>query len=193
MLSNSTKTVLNWGIDNDWTLFLDRDGVINQRIIDHYVCEWSEFHFIEGVLESVKKINRIFNRIVLITNQRGINRGLMTHQDLSHIFEKMLQSIENVGGRIDKCYYCPHLDEENCNCRKPKTGMGIQAQSDFPEIQFERSIMVGDMLTDMEFGKRLGMKTVYITNHRNNFYHSRTDLIDAFFPQLFDFGNVLMT
>jgi len=192
MQSDNVKTVSNWGIGKDWTLFLDRDGVINQRIIDHYVCKWEDFHFIEGVLESIRKFNLIFNKIVVVTNQRGINRGLMTHADLSDIFKEMLQSVVKAGGRVDKFYYCPHLVEESCKCRKPKIGMGLQAKADFPSIQFEKSVMVGDMLTDMEFGKGLGMKTIYLTNHRANYYHNRSDIIDAHFPELSNFANVLM-
>ena len=192
MQAENVKVVLNWGIDKDWTLFLDRDGVINQRIIDNYVCKWQEFHFIEGVLEAIKKFSRIFKTIVVVTNQRGINRGLMTHSDLSNIFENMLQSILQSGGRIDKFYYCPHLVEENCNCRKPKSGMGLRAKADFPYIEFKKSVMVGDMLTDMEFGKRLGMKTIYLNNHRSNYYNNRSDIIDAYFSQLSDFANVLI-
>ncbi len=192
MQAESVKIVSNWGIGKDWTLFLDRDGVINQRIIDHYVCKWDEFHYIEGVLQAIRKFSSIFRNIVVVTNQRGINRGLMTHQDLSEIFDKMRQSIEKAGGRIDQFYYCPHLVEEGCNCRKPKIGMGLQAKKEFPNIDFKKSVMVGDMITDMEFGKGLGMKTIYLTNHRNTYYPNRSDVIDAYFSQLSDFANVLM-
>lgn len=192
MQTESVKIVSNWGIGKDWTLFLDRDGVINQRIIDNYVCNWDEFHYIEGVLESIRKFSSIFQKVFVVTNQRGINRGLMTHRDLKNIFENMRQSIEEKGGRIDQFYYCPHLVEENCHCRKPKIGMGLQAKKEFPQIDFKKSIMVGDMISDMEFGKGLGMKTIYLTNHRPSFYPSRMDVIDAYFPQLYDFANVLI-
>ncbi|MEZ4888215.1 MAG: HAD family hydrolase [Chitinophagales bacterium] len=192
MQAESVKIVSSWGIDKNWTLFLDRDGVINQRIIDNYVCKWEEFHFIEGVLEAIKKFSFIFDKIVVVTNQRGINRGLMTHQDLQHIFDQIRQAVIKSSGRIDQFYYCPHLAEENCNCRKPKVGMGLQAKADFPSIQFEQSIMVGDMLSDMEFGKSLSMKTIYLTNHRANYYPNRSDIIDAYFSQLSHFANVLM-
>lgn len=192
MQNESVKIVSNWGIGKDWTLFLDRDGVINQRIIDQYVCKWEEFHFIEGVLEAIRKFGLVFNNIVVVTNQRGINRNLMTHQDIADIFDKMRESITKTGGRIDEFYYCPHLVEENCNCRKPKIGMGLQAKKEFPNIDFKKSVMVGDMLTDMQFGKALGMKTIYLTNHRANYYPNRSDIIDAHFPQLSYFADVLM-
>lgn len=147
----------------NWTLFLDRDGVINERIEGDYVRNWKEFVFLEGVLEALSILARKFNRIVVVTNQQGIAKGLMTEEDLHKVHEMMVLEITKSGGKIDKVYYCPLSEKLNPPCRKPNSGMAEQAQKDFQDIDFEKSIMVGDSISDIEFGKRLNMKTVFIT------------------------------
>jgi len=149
-------------IDNTWTLFLDRDGVIN-KLIDHgYVKSWEHFEFLPGALEAIRLLSNIFGKIIIVTNQRGIGRKLMTTEELDGIHSLMLKEIKNAGGRIDKIYYCPHLVEDDCDCRKPKTGMPLQAKKDFPGIDFSRSVIAGDSRNDMEMGQGLGMTTVFI-------------------------------
>jgi histidinol-phosphate phosphatase family protein len=150
-------------LTEDWTLFLDRDGVINERLIGDYVKLPEEFHFIPGVLEALKLLSGRFGRIIIVTNQQGIGKGLMTYEDLETIHDRMIAEIEEAGGRIDNIYFAPELEEENSPLRKPNTGMAELARKDFPEIDFSRSVMAGDGIHDMEFGKRLGMKCVYIS------------------------------
>ena len=148
-------------IDNSWSLFLDRDGVINEKIENDYVKNWDEFKFKDGVLQAVAGLGKIFGRIFIVTNQRGVGLGVMTEDKLNEIHGKLLSEITSLSGRIDKIYYCTAVD--NCaECRKPNIGMGLKAKSDFPEIEFSKSIIVGDSISDMEFGKNLGMKTVFI-------------------------------
>ena len=116
--------------------------------------------------DTAAKFSKIFNRIFVVTNQRGIARGLMTVNDLKLVNDFMLQGIEQSGGRIDKVYFCPHDRGQNCGCRKPDIGMALQARHEFPEVDFSKSIMVGDSTSDMEFGQKAGMVTVKITeNH----------------------------
>ena len=148
-------------IDASWTLFLDRDGVINNEIKDGYVLSWDMFRFEEGVLAALPPLAGKFGRIVMVTNQRCIGKGLLTEQGLHDIHAKMLAVITAQGGRIDKIYYCPDLDNDS-PCRKPNEGMALQAKADFPDIDFSRSIMVGNTLSDMKFGKDKGMTTVFI-------------------------------
>ena len=143
-------------------LFLDRDGVINRQIIDGYVTKAEEFEFLPGVLETLAALAKKFARIIIITNQQGIGKGIFGEADLEKIHQYMLAEITKHGGHIDKIYFSPHLENENNPNRKPNIGMALQAKRDFPEINFSQSIMVGDSLNDMQFGKNAGMKTVFL-------------------------------
>ena len=153
------------------TLFLDRDGVINKKIENDYVRNWGQFELLPNVIEALKILNNLFNRIIIVTNQRGIGRGLMSEKDLEEIHKNMLSIFEKEGIKIDKIYYCPHdYEKEACNCRKPKIGMALQAKKDFPDINFKNSIMVGDSLSDVEFGRNAGMKSILIGNDFKDLY-----------------------
>ncbi|MCD4736330.1 MAG: HAD family hydrolase [Bacteroidales bacterium] len=145
-------------------LFLDRDGVINERIIGGYVTMPGDFVFLQGVTNALKILSGIFERIFIVTNQQGIGKGIMTEEQLRIVHEYMLKKIEKAGGRIDNIYYAPYLELENHPFRKPNTGMALQAQKDFPEVDFKRSVMVGDSKSDMLFGKALGMETIFVSN-----------------------------
>jgi D-glycero-D-manno-heptose 1,7-bisphosphate phosphatase len=152
-----------WKIDKSWSLFLDRDGVINIRKPGGYIKNWDEFVFEEGVLNALKIFDPLFQNIIVVTNQQGIGKGLMTEYDLLALHKMMMKVVYLLGGRIDAAYHCSSLAAENDSCRKPNTGMGLKAKQQFPNISFEKSIMIGDSNSDLEFGKRLGMKTVFIT------------------------------
>ncbi|TWF41582.1 D-glycero-D-manno-heptose 1,7-bisphosphate phosphatase [Chitinophaga polysaccharea] len=168
------------------TLFLDRDGVVNDEIRDGYVLRPDMFHFSAGVLTAMPILAKHFGRIILVTNQRCIGRGLLTIAGLQEIHTRMLQEIEAHQGRIDKIYFCPDVDS-NSPCRKPATGMGLQAKQDFPDIDFHQAVMVGNTLSDMQFGKSLGMKTVFIPSTRPEvpFPHP---LIDQRYENLLQFA-----
>ena len=98
---------------------------------------------------------------MITTNQRCIGKGLLTEAGLAEIHRYMLAEIVQHHGRIDKIYHCPDINNDS-PCRKPQAGMAMQAQADFPEIDFKRSVMVGNTMGDMKFGKQLGMSTVFI-------------------------------
>lgn len=149
-------------IDNTWTLFLDRDGVINERIIGGYVSHYDDFIFLDDVLASIKFFSTFFNRIIIVTNQQGIGKGLMTEEDLSLIHSQMLQEIADAGGNIDAVYYCPQLNIVPNNYRKPSPQMATKAANDFADIDLDKSIMVGDSVSDIHFGINAGMKTVFV-------------------------------
>lgn len=151
-------------IDRSWTLFLDRDGVINQRIVGEYVKTIDEFHFMPGSLASIARFSEIFGRIVVVTNQQGIGKGIMTARNLEDIHRYMLSEIEKHGGKIDGVYFAPQLSSENSEMRKPNTGMAHQAKKDFPEIEFSKSVLIGDSDSDIIFGQKLGMITVKLDN-----------------------------
>ena len=157
-------TLKDLNINNTWTLFLDRDGVINKKLENDYVKHTSEFEFIDGVLNALRMLDSIFGKIVVVTNQQCIGKRIIYPEDLELIHQNMLYEISYLKGRIDKIYYSPYLASENHPTRKPGIGMALQAQKDFPTIDFNKSIIVGDSLSDMEFGRNAGMKTVYISN-----------------------------
>lgn len=168
-------------INNDWTLFLDRDGVINVRIIDGYVTKTEEFEFLPNVIDAFKIFKNKFKRIIVVTNQQGVGKGIMTIDDVERVHEYMIQQIENQGGKIDKVYFCPQLKSEVDNYRKPSPKMAYFAKNDFPEIDLSKSIMVGDMNSDIEFGKNAGMKTVFIGDNELKLNpDSRYDSLYAF-------------
>ncbi|MGB1039860.1 MAG: HAD-IIIA family hydrolase [Flavobacteriales bacterium] len=175
------KHYYNWNIDKTWTLFLDRDGVINRHIKGGYVTSIQEFEFIEGVLESLPKLNEIFGRIVIVTNQQCVGKEIITENQLNEIHSYMVTEIKQNGGKIDEIYFAPQLVSENSKMRKPNTEMADKAKEKFPEIDFKKSIMVGDSLSDMEFGRRKGMKLIYINSDLNN-------EVDRTFPTLKDFS-----
>ena len=152
-------------IDKDWTLFLDRDGVINKEKYEDYIYNFDEFQFLPGVKESLKILSGIFSTIILVTNQRGVGRGLMLEKDLIKLQAEMMKEIREAGGRIDRIYYCTANDNAHPN-RKPNPGMAFEAKKDLPYIDFKKSIMVGNTLSDMQFGKNAGMYTVHVrTTH----------------------------
>ena len=156
-------TLKNLNINKNWTLFLDRDGVINKKIDNDYVKQWIEFEFIEGVLDALKFLNTVFGSIIVVTNQQGIGKKLYRKEDLEIIHKNMLYEIAYHGGKIDKVYFSPYLKSENHPYRKPGIGMALKAKEDISTINFKQSIMIGDSMSDMEFGRNAGMKTIYIS------------------------------
>lgn len=147
---------------DSWTLFLDRDGVINERLPGAYISQWKDFHFTPAAQKTIAQFNSYFARIIIVTNQQGIGKGLMTMEQLLALHAKMIEEIEAANGHIDAIYFCPDLKTKADNCRKPHPGMALQAKEEFPEICFSRSVMVGDSISDIQFGQQLGMKTVLI-------------------------------
>ena len=146
------------------TLFLDRDGVINVKLDRQYVKNPDDFEFMIGAKAAISKLSKIFNRILIVTNQQGIEKGIMSDNDLFVLHEYMLFELKKNGGVVDKIYYCPHLAAENCNCRKPNPGMIQQALIDFPDIKVEDSYLIGDSDTDIIAGSKMGLITVKVDN-----------------------------
>jgi histidinol-phosphate phosphatase family protein len=148
-------------IDKSWTLFLDRDGVINHEKKQDYIYNYLEFKFYDGALEAIRKFNGVFGKILIATNQKGVEKKLMTEHDLISLHKEMMRDIEDSGGRIDAIFYCTSLENDHPN-RKPNPGMAFIARERFPEIDFSKSIMVGNNLSDMYFGRNAGMHTVFV-------------------------------
>jgi D-glycero-D-manno-heptose 1,7-bisphosphate phosphatase len=179
----------NLHINEDWTLFLDRDGVINDEKKEDYIRDISEFKFYPESLAALPLLAQKFNKIIITTNQKGIGKGLMSHQDLTNIHQFMKQKIVELGGRIDAIYYCPDLDNHSPN-RKPQPGMAFQAKQTFPNIDFKKALMVGNRMSDMEFGRNAGMHTVFLaTTHPETPFPDTK--IDYRFDNLFQFAKAL--
>jgi histidinol-phosphate phosphatase family protein len=150
------------GIPGIRSVFLDRDGVLNEKMPEgRYVTRPEEFRVLPGVAQAIRRLNEAGLGAVVVTNQRGIARGLYTLEDLEAIHAELQRILTREGAHIDGFFVCPH-DEHSCNCRKPLPGLFEQAASKFPEITAATSAMIGDSLVDIEFGRRLRMKTIYI-------------------------------
>ena len=176
-------------INKDWTLFLDRDGVINYEKYEDYIYNYDEFIFYEGVPEAMRLLAQHMGPIILTTNQRGIGKGLMTEDDLEDIHFKMLRDIKAAGGRIDGIYYCTSTDNDHPD-RKPNPGMIFRALSDFPQIDLEKALVAGNNLSDMLFGRNAGIYTVFIQTTHPEQALPHPD-IDLAFPTLPDFAKAL--
>lgn len=176
-------------IDPAWTLFIDRDGVVNEEKKDDYIHHWDEFIFHTGVKEAFKIFNKLFGHIIMITNQRGIARGLTRRGDVEEIHKNMTREIEDAGGRIDRIYFCPDLEGP---FRKPNPGMGLQAIKDFPEIDLRKSIMIGNSQSDMEFGRNLGVKQNIFLHTTGKEVSGREKLIDMEFSDLLEVARAML-
>ena len=176
-------------IDQGWTLFLDRDGVLNHDKVGSYIFNPGEFVFYDGVPAIFKLFKEKFGRIVIATNQRGVGRNLMSVADLDMIHQKMLTTIEAEGGKIDAIFYATSIDN-NDRIRKPNPGMALQAKAKFPEIDFSKSIMVGNNISDMEFGRNAGMYCIFLKTTIPNVQLPHP-AIDMSFNSLTDFAKAL--
>lgn len=172
-------------ITKNYTLFLDRDGVINKEIVGDYIRNWEDFIFCPGSLKAIAMLTPLFQKIIVVTNQRGVGKGLMTIDELNFINNNMVKEIEAAGGRINKLYCCTSTDNNNIN-RKPNPGMALQAQADFPEIDLSKSIMIGNMPNDMLFGKNIGALTVYLPTRAEE--NPSPSTVDAQYKTLLSFA-----
>lgn len=146
-------------------LFLDRDGTIN--VDKGYVYKPKDFIFIDGIIDAIKKYNRMNYLVIVITNQSGIGRGLYTESDMISLHNYVDRLLARNNAHIDKWYYCPHHPiygigeyKVECNCRKPKTGMIESAINDFG-INVNQSLLVGDKETDIICGERMNIESMY--------------------------------
>lgn len=142
-------------------LFLDRDGVINEEKDGSYIFSIEEFIWYDGALAALAQLSQQFDCLFIVTNQRGVGRGLMSESALKAIHDFLIEEVEKTGGKIHAVYYATAVDS-NHPMRKPNTGMALQALKDFPDIDFTQSVMVGNNISDMQFGRSSGMKTVFL-------------------------------
>lgn len=153
-------------------VFLDRDGVINED--KGYVHKISDFKFLPNVPEAIRSLNEREYLVIVITNQSGIARGFYSEQDMHAVHNHMTSTLSNENARIDAIYFCPHLSDPkeivaekyllDCECRKPKPGMILQAQRDFQITDISQCFLVGDKISDIQSGKTAGCKTVLVNS-----------------------------
>jgi len=152
-------------------IFIDRDGVINKDpggwTENNYVTEWKYFHFIPGTLEALKILKEKGIKVIIASNQGGVNRGVYSKERLNEINSLMLKEIERQGGAIEEVFYCVHRDEDNCNCRKPKPGLLEMAAKKYG-IDPKSTYFIGDDKKDIIAGKRIGCKTVLVLSGKSS-------------------------
>lgn len=146
-------------------VFLDRDGVINRQMVGDYVRRWVDFEFRPGIFDLISRLSGC--RILVVTNQRGVGRGVMSEEDLLSIHRRMVGEIEAHGGRIDAVYSCTSADKDD-PCRKPGKGMFLRAMEQYPEIVPEGSVMIGDGDVDRDFAAACGMDFIRVSPFRND-------------------------
>ena len=135
-------------------VFLDRDGVINRDSPD-FIKSWSEFEFLPGSLQALVELTRAGFEIILITNQSAVNRGLISEANLHRLHDRMRAAVESRGGRIRDIFYCPHLPEERCSCRKPLPAMIERACRKYG-LDPQNTTMVGDSAKDILCAQNAG-------------------------------------
>jgi len=143
-------------------VFLDRDGVLNRSLPDgRFVTCWEQVELLPGIAEAIARLNRSGRKVIVVTNQRAVALGLCSETELLALHDRLRECLASQGAHLDAIYYCPH-DVGECNCRKPLPGLFEQAFRDFPDANPGNSVMIGDSLSDMEAGARLGMRTIFI-------------------------------
>jgi len=143
--------------------FLDRDGVINRKAPteDEYITCWEEMQIIPGVVEAIALLNRAGFRVIVVSNQRCVAKGLLTTSELDAMHQRMCRELGAAGAKIDGVYYCPHEEQPPCSCRKPEPGM-LFAAADEHQVDLTSSWMIGDSEKDVEAGRSAGCRTARI-------------------------------
>ncbi len=155
-------------------VLVDRDDTLVKDV--PYCNDPDKLQILPGVPKAISRLNEAGYLVIVITNQSGIARGRLDHDILSTIHDKMMKEIEAGGGRIDDIFYCPHHPDEGCTCRKPEIDMGIAAISKH-HINPRTSFMIGDNDKDIEFGRRLGLKT-YKVGEKRSFVDAVDDILN---------------
>lgn len=140
-------------------VFLDRDGVINRRIVGGYVTTWTEFEFLPRATDGIVRLSVHDDPIIVVSNQAGVGKGLVAVSELADITRRFVGEIEAHGGRIDAVYYCPHVPADECECRKPKPGLLLQARRDW-DLDLSKCVLLGDSESDAAAGRAAGCRVL---------------------------------
>lgn len=159
-------------------VFLDRDGVINRKAPPHeYVKSWAEFEFLPGVPEAIRRLNQGGYTVLVVTNQRGIARGMMSREDVDRLHRHMCLELEAAGAHIGGIFVCPH-ETGTCGCRKPEVGLFLQAERRY-RVDKCKSWTVGDSGSDILAGRRYGVRTILIGDGKFDQDDTAVDLSGA--------------
>ena len=172
----------------DKWVVLDRDGVINYDT-KHYIKTPSEWIPIPGALPSIAKSNKTGHKIIVISNQSVVGRGLITMDAFNQIHNYMIDQIQSYGGEIEKAYYCFHGPDEKCLCRKPNVGLLENAASEFSIQSFVDVPVVGDKQSDIELALNVNAIPIYIKNPMYSINKSIKDQIQKSYITLEDFAH----
>lgn len=144
-------------------VFLDRDGLINRQAAPHhYISRPEDFEILPGVPEAIRALNEAGYLVIIVTNQRGVARGMLTMREIKKVHNYLQEELKKHGAHIDAAYVCPH-DIGECHCRKPEIGLFLQAERDYA-IDKPQSWMIGDSDTDVEAGRRYGVRAILTDN-----------------------------
>jgi len=142
-------------------VLIDRDGVINQRLIGGYVTSWPQFRFLPGVLEALRLLAENDYSAIVVSNQACVGKGLLSMEGLNEITCRFVKEVRNHGGRIESVYYCPHRIEDACMCRKPSPGLLLRAQREYG-FSFRDTFVIGDSEKEVLAAHRLGCPAVLV-------------------------------
>ena len=149
------------------TVFVDRDGVINRKLRGGaYVNEVSQFELLPGAASALAALSNAGSRVIVVTNQQGVAKGLTQPQALDQIHQQLYAAVTAAGGEIAAIMVCPHL-EGSCDCRKPRIGLFVEAQRRFPQIEFSDSVVIGDSACDIEAAERMGADAIFVTSEQS--------------------------
>jgi D-glycero-D-manno-heptose 1,7-bisphosphate phosphatase len=140
-------------------VFLDRDGTVSEEV--GYLNHISRFRLLNGVTAAIRKLNQASLPVIVVTNQSGVGRGYFPEQLVRDVHDRMNAELLEAGARLDGVYYCPHVSSDECECRKPKTGMLEQAARELG-LDLRKSFVVGDRYGDIELAKCAGARSILV-------------------------------
>jgi histidinol-phosphate phosphatase family protein len=142
-------------------IFLDRDGVINERIAGGFVTAWDEFRFLPGIPQAVAALARLRLPMIVVSNQAGVSERRIRPSALQDLTGRFVGALARAGARIDAVYYCPHAPDDGCRCRKPRPGLLLEAARDW-RLDLGRSVLIGDSARDLEAARAAGCRSVLL-------------------------------
>lgn len=172
----------------EWCLFVDRDGVINRKVADDYVRQWNEFEWMPSVRPALKILRDWAPHLVVVTNQQGIGKGLMSIADLDDIHGQIKTVLAEDNVVIDSIRSCPHLESAGCSCRKPRPGLVLDWLANHPAVDQSLSVVVGDSACDFELSRQVALVTGKCTSVQVGGVAESKSAADLAFDSLWEFA-----